>query len=375
MLNVGIIGLGNAGNQVADLAAETAGIEGIAINSSEKDLANVENVATLKIGDAKGAGKDRDEAKKFIKERIRDFIADDSIVAFFMDKDVIFVVTSIDGGTGSGSTPVFLSVMEKTFPDVKFILVPIYPSLVQSPAALQNSIEFLQEVNTNIPNATCLSFNNDKFSSLSSDQMIKNVNEAIVEAIKVIRMDYNYSTPFDSIDEKDLEKIITMPGELFVGIYDGFTEADLDEESIEDHLIKIVKGNSAQVDMERDKIVKCFGVISNLDEELRDKFDNKLTKLKDVVGKEVMMFSHYYVNDMAVNTKNRVVIIMSGLSVPDTTISSIVEAIKEAEKKLTKTRKSSVLNSADVSTIAGLRKQNTENAVTEVDIDSIFDQF
>ena len=47
---------------------------------------------------------------------------------------------------------------------------------------------------------------------------------------------------------------------------------------------------------------------------------------------------------------------------------------KEAEEKLTKTRKSSVLNSVDVSTIAGLRKQNSDEA-SEFDIDDIFSQF
>lgn len=374
MYNVGIIGLGNGGSQVADLAAETAGIEGLAINSSENDLANVKHIASIKIGDARGAGKDRGEANTFMKARIKDFIEDDNILAFFMDKDVIFVITTIGGGTGSGSTPVFLATVQKKFPDIKFILVPIYPSLVQSPAELQNSIDFLKDINNKLPNTTCLSFNNDKFSSLPSDQMIKSVNEAIVEAIKVIRMDYNFNTPFDSIDEKDLERIITMPGEMFIAIYDGFAEADLDEESIEDHLIKIVKGNSAQVDMERDKIVKCLGLVVNLDEELKCKFDNKLTKFKDVVGKEVQMFTHYYVNDVNTNDKNRVIVIMSGLSVPDTTISAIVKTIKEAEEKLTKTRKSSVLNSVDVSTIAGLRKQNNEDA-SDFNIDDIFNQF
>ena len=73
MLNLGIIGIGNAGNQVASLAAEVMGIDAICINSSEKDLSMVNGRAKkILIGDSKGAGKNRDEAKAFIKANIKE---------------------------------------------------------------------------------------------------------------------------------------------------------------------------------------------------------------------------------------------------------------------------------------------------------------
>ena len=38
MLNVGVVGIGNAGSQVAALAMEKLSVDVLAINSSEKDL-------------------------------------------------------------------------------------------------------------------------------------------------------------------------------------------------------------------------------------------------------------------------------------------------------------------------------------------------
>ena len=55
MLNVGIIGIGNTGNQVAALAMKRLNIPVLAINSSEKDLETVpEGVPRRLISDKSG---------------------------------------------------------------------------------------------------------------------------------------------------------------------------------------------------------------------------------------------------------------------------------------------------------------------------------
>lgn len=363
MKKVGVLGLGNAGNQVADLAAKIADFDGIAINSSKEDLNNVSHVAKLEIGDDKGAGKDRKEALAFIKEKIKEIIATEEIGGWFADKDIVFVVSSIDGGTGSGSTPLTLAALTSQFKKTKFILVPIYPDMSQSLVAMENSIAFLKEVNTYVPNAVVMSFDNNKFSDKSSDMMITTVNEAIVKAMKVFRMDYNKSTPFSSIDDKDLEKIISMPGEIFVAQFEDFTDADLDNETIEDHLIKIIKGDSAQVNMERDKIIRTFAVISNLNEDMRSKFNDRLDKVKEIAGSDALGFSHYYVNPE--DDVNRVIIIMSGLSTPDTRIKEIL-ARKEELEKATKVRKSSILDTVEITSSLDISDTIKEDSLDDI---------
>ena len=80
MLNVGVIGLGNTGNQIAALAAEELKIPAMAINSSEKDLETIANkIPKILISDtegtSKGAGKNRALAKSYLKDSILSIIS------------------------------------------------------------------------------------------------------------------------------------------------------------------------------------------------------------------------------------------------------------------------------------------------------------
>ena len=101
MLKVGIIGIGNAGNQVAALGLATKDIPALAINASEKDLdtLNIKMDAII-FGDSSGSGKDRSIAKGFVKENIKELIKDEAFKRFMDQTDIVFVVNSTGGGTG-----------------------------------------------------------------------------------------------------------------------------------------------------------------------------------------------------------------------------------------------------------------------------------
>ena len=129
MLKVAIVGIGNAGNQVAELAKKTKGIEGIAINSSEKDISTVSAVKAIVIGDEKGAGKDRNIAKEFIQKSARKLLSESEFTDVIVNNEVIFVVSSTGGGTGSGMAPVLTDVLTRVYPTKRFILVGILPPI------------------------------------------------------------------------------------------------------------------------------------------------------------------------------------------------------------------------------------------------------
>ena len=95
MLNVGIIGNGNCGNQVAVLASRELGCDVLAINSSKNDLNTLpDSIPYILIGDERGAGKNRNDAKKFLKESIMDMVQDEKFQSFMKGKDVIFIISS-----------------------------------------------------------------------------------------------------------------------------------------------------------------------------------------------------------------------------------------------------------------------------------------
>ena len=148
MLRICTIGIGNAGNQVSELAYTEKQIPGIAINSSEKDFSSIKSITKMIIGDKQGAGKNRDEAKKFIKEQIHGILSSDVFLKHIEDNDVIFIISSIGGGTGSGMSPLMTDILSRKFSDKFFVLVEIYPPLKESIAAQQNALDYLKEINS-----------------------------------------------------------------------------------------------------------------------------------------------------------------------------------------------------------------------------------
>ena len=69
MLSVGIIGLGNAGNQVAILAKKTKSIPSIAINTSERDIDVLQGyIEAILFATKEGVGKTVNLRKNLLKK-------------------------------------------------------------------------------------------------------------------------------------------------------------------------------------------------------------------------------------------------------------------------------------------------------------------
>ena len=372
MLKVCTLGIGNAGNQIAELAFNEYNIPGLAINSSQKDLMNVKSIPTMVIGDERGAGKNRDEAKKFIKEQIRNLFSVETFTDHINNNDVIFVVSSIGGGTGSGMSPMFTDILSRKYPDKYFILVEIYPPIRESIAAQQNGIDYLKEVKNFLPNAVYMCYDNNRKSDLPTSEMMKVVNREIVEHMTIIRGDHLYPTPYNSIDEKDMIKMIETPGRLAIyHLYD-IKEKDLDNKTIEDMIIDVIKNGSSNVELDRDKIVKRMGIITNLNDKLNKVFNTNVTSIKELVGEPVEGFEHIYVgrNDET----NRFVVILSGLSVPDDRIEKISQRISEGLEELARKKEESLLDDMNTDEIKDLRGVAMKQS-TEIDFDDLFSKY
>ena len=151
MLVSGVIGIGNAGSQVASLAVSEQ-MDAVVINSSENDLSTIpDNVIKFPLGDLRGAGKNREEAKKFLKDSIKKILQTDEFVEFMDKKDVIFVVSSTGGGTGSGISPILTQILKKMFPDSYVILVGILPTLDEAYSTQINTLESVSYTHLTLP--------------------------------------------------------------------------------------------------------------------------------------------------------------------------------------------------------------------------------
>ena len=375
MIRLGLIGIGNCGNQVVSLAKETKDIPGIAINTSDKDLENVKNLTVFKIGSSKGAGKSRDKAKAYVKQMMKQLLSQEKFKSHIDENDVVAVVASTGGGTGSGISVMLTHLLSTMYVDKRFILVHVLPSLKESLAAQQNTIEYLKEMNN--LNATYMSYDNGCKDGLPSNVMMKQMNEEIVEDLSVIRGDYLLSTPFTSIDEEDLTKILEVPGRLVVHrVYD-IKEKDIDKVGIEDMLIQKLSDTTYSTELHNDNRVMKMGVILNVTEKLSNKIDTNFTEFKNQIGNPIEGFEHVAIIEPSMNLKNRAIVISSGLSLPEDRIEKINERIQEILDEIEKQKQvNSILDTIETDKIKGLRGiRNDSNGPDEIDIDDFLSKY
>lgn len=146
MLTIGVVGLGNAGSQVAALAMEQLKCDVLAINSSEQDTQTLpDSVPRVLIGDQKGAGKERAAAKKFLKDGIMKILNDQDILNT-IKKDVLFVVSSTGGGTGSGMALMMSDIIGEVSPTTKVVTVGILPTLKEGYSTQVNTLAYMKEL-------------------------------------------------------------------------------------------------------------------------------------------------------------------------------------------------------------------------------------
>jgi cell division GTPase FtsZ len=379
LLKVGIIGIGNTGNQIASLGKDVLNIPVLAINSSEKDLETISSDIPQKLikdkeGLCQGAGKDRSLAKKLLKDSIVNILKDEDIITMINDLDVVFIVSSTGGGTGSGTAPIMADLIARTFVDVKVILVGVLPVMNEALGSLVNTLQYLDELYKALPDTTYMLYDNDKLSGLPSYQILQKVNQEVINDINVLRCTYNYQTTFDSIDDRDMSRLLSFPGRLEVCRVENFLEKDCDNKSIEDMIINEFKTN-CHVEAQRDKHVVATGVIVNLSDSLLTEFDTNILKVRDFVGVPVHSFNHIYINEDR-KQPNRVFYIMNGLRKVKDKIDRISDRIDEINEKQKTGDEENVLGSVDLDSLSNKisDKKNTDE-VNAISINDIFSKF
>lgn len=383
MLNVGIIGTGNGGNQVAALGMEQLNVPAIAINSSSKDMetlgSNIPKVLIQnELGTSKGAGQDRNAAKGYLKDSIMDFIQGDTLKDFIKDLEVVFVVGTTGGGTGSATAPLLTAILKDVYKnsDIKFILVGIMPVLSSALTYQANSLEYLKEIYETMNGLTYMLYDNDRYKDMSSYKALDTVNSEIINDINVLRCYYNVTTKYDSIDDRDALRLDSTPGRLFVARLEDFKEKDLDGTSIEDLLIEKIKKN-AHAELQRDKKVESVGLIVNLGQAVIEEFDDNLPKVTDFVGSPNRQFKHIYINEDR-KLGNNVFLILAGLSPINDRIHKIEDQVEDTQNRQDVEDDGNAITGIDISSLTEKISADNKPHVQDnssVDIAAIFDKF
>lgn len=338
-----IIGIGNCGSQIANLANKKYPelFDTVYINTSESDLAMVADQTPLKfkIGkrdEVEGSGKNREKMKEYLKKDIGIILGNEELQNCIAEKKYAFICSSAAGGTGSGAAPVLFEVMRQIFPDTHFILITVLPQIKASLMEQGNCLDFLNELYNEDKlgaNTTYMIYDNETVADLPATEGLKVVNNEIVEDLKILAGLDNFPTPYESIDEADLESIITTPGRLLVArINKNLTEKVMEDASLDKMIVQGIK-RSCHAETNRDNQVIRWGIITYFTEQVNALYKPDLEGLLKFLGEPAERFNHNAINP-GNESYNFIDILASGLSPINDRITKIKNRIDELNQKL-----------------------------------------
>lgn len=335
IVRMGVAGAGNAGCQTAQEAHIRKGFDALTFNTSTKDLKNITaDIPKIIVGNERGAGKDREVAIEYIFQNHKQITDRKEVQEFIENNEVIVIVSSTGGGSGSGMAYALLTIM-RTYAKQKgilekkrFLLVHILPQTKESYLSLTNTTAYFSDIpeDFKIP---FMSYDNNKYAHLTPSEILSRVNSDIVDDLCVLRGDYIRQTPYESIDEEDLFRILEAPGRIMVMKAEDIKDKDLDEQSISQMLVHNYRKNSSATEIQYDGKISATAVITNLNDKLAKSFNAYEAVNEFVRSSNTIPFPHVY--KPQAGEANSVYVILSGLSRPTDRLKKIIERISEIE--------------------------------------------
>ena len=322
-----LIGVGAAGNKAVFEAVNSKLFkeeDTIIINSTSKDFPKeyAGNKIILSPNDV-GCGKERNAAKDYVKNALKQGKFNIEGVAKY---DTIIIATSVEGGTGSGSTPIIAKYFRKV--TNKNVHVIAFTGFEEDVRGLANTVEFFQELDSDIivqtiSNASFLDqANNNKF---RAEEL---ADREMCTRIRVLTgMDFIDSK--QNIDDTDINKVSNTSGYMTVE----YKQIKKPLESQEDFnkIIKNMIYNSHSIKSNNPGAIRS-AVILNISPESEDAVDYTFNDIFETYGKPYENF----LQEQWDGKKEYVAFIVSGMKMPIDELKSIYERYKEASDKVNK---------------------------------------
>lgn len=342
------IGLGAAGNKAAvDLVK--AGIapaeDTILVNSTDKDFVNCDEVSNrviLNPGNA-GCGKERKVAKQYAEGAIKN-----DVIKIKEGVTNILLVTSVEGGTGSGTTPTIAKYLKDKGYTVHICAFIGFEDDVRG---LQNTVEFFQEISkfeADIMTIRNVSFNEAAgFNKFKAEEM---ANQELVKRARILT-GQNLIVSDQNIDDTDIHKVVSTAGYKTIEEIK-FRDNLMDQEQF-NKLCKSMIYNSHSLHSENPGQIR-LGVILNIRPESEDAVDYSFNAFKEAYGMPFEMFFHKQYD----GGEQYIQFISSGMKLPLDEVTKVYNRYKQETSRVDKSSDSFA---------------NTVGAFELDDMDSMFD--
>lgn len=322
-----LVGVGAAGNKAVQCAVEngiTKEEDAIIINSTDKDFPSNFNGTKIVLSPKNaGCGKERSVAKDYAMTAIKSGKLNLETVNSYT---TVIVVTSVEGGTGSGSTPIIAKFFNQVFR--KNVHIIAFTGFEEDVRGLGNTVEFFQEVDSNLIVQTISNqafmrycgYNKFKAEQMANDEMCKRIE--ILTGKKFIASSQN-------IDDTDILKVSNTSGYMTV------EQATLEKPLVDqDDFNKVVKkmiydSKSAK---SNDPGAVRIGVILNINPASEDAIDYNFASIKEAYGNPYECFMQKQWD----GKKEYIAFIVSGMQMPIDEMRAIYERYQERTSKVNK---------------------------------------
>lgn len=374
-IKVAMLGLGQAGSNICEIA-ELYQYRTAIMNTSPEDLESIQLVKSkLLVGRNGGAGKDRRVAKSDVKGYFKE------ITAFVNDKfrdsdiEMIYLVFSSGGGTGSGMGPMVIDILQKMVPHKKFGAIAVLPSRTESAVAQVNSIECLRElVKLHVPTFIV---DNDKFSeqnpSMSRKQLYDTINNQIIGDFNAILNTKRDASKYGNIDGKDLIKILSTPGASIISTTMLNVEGLQHGQTLQKQIIDELQ-YSVYAPIEYDGVTKRMGFIFEVDDKVTKEIG--YDEINREIGSPLEVFEGFY---KPKEGRQTVTTIITGLSFPEGRMKDVTERLELSKDDFAAKKEYDLLSSTDTSWFSDMREETVVKQPTkkfeDEDLNDLFGKY
>jgi cell division GTPase FtsZ len=342
-LKASAIAIGNGGSSVG-VALRNAGYPVFFANTSFRDLdasvvPNSENAFLFEDVNkqSRGAGRDRSIAKEIYKAWSAEggMFKQELFTTMLRESDIIFVIASTAGGTGSGLAPTIAYQVAVKFPNKIVIPIAILPRDAESVKSQYNTIDYFNEIDSlnksGQASFSYMAYDLQNLSYMTADESYKKVASDVVDAVGVITGSMSEITKHGMIDERDMLTIISTPGLMTIVTDKQIDLNDVDAKGLQSMMAdKIKKGSTCQI--QKDKICKYYGSFIKIQEESHDDVvKNDYGTLNEVTGKPLDIFVNYATTDGSFASYG---MIISGQSLPFDRINRCADVVKAYQENL-----------------------------------------
>ena len=323
-----LIGVGAAGNK-AVVNAVDAGIMKVEdtciVNSTSKDFPKeYEGTKIILTEGDTGCGKERSIAKEYTKKAIAD--GKFNIQSKISDYTTVIVATSVEGGTGSGSTPIIAKMFNKVF--VKNVHIIAFTGFEEDVRGLSNTVEFFKEID---PAIVVQTISNASFLSAAGNNKLRAeelANKEMTERISVLT-GQDFIDGKQNIDDTDILKLSNTSG--YMTVEKKYFNKSLETRDDFEKIIKNMIYNSASI-KSKDPAAKRLGVVLNIKPASEDAIDYECKSLRASFGNPFEYFTQVQWD----GEQEYIAYIVSGMKMPLDEIKDVYNRYIEQTNKINK---------------------------------------